>query len=724
MATTKYNSPARLPRRGFALGPVAVGILLLVASAGAQQETLSDLEAPAEPAADDTLFELSLEELANQPVLLAEPVATTVSRVEEPLVESPGTVYVYTRETIQQRGYRSLGELLKTVPGFTVFHRDLQFVVGVRGFNANDNDKVTLLVNGQRVLHLHEQDFLNGPINLDNVDRVEVVVGPSSLFQQADTLAATINVITLDVEGLQAIGATGTSLEYATTLMGGRRWSEDAFWSFSVTTEEKRGFDAWNPLFRSNLAGRKLTGELNQPSYFGILKGRYGDLSAQAIAYRSTWPELLISNGDPTNTGEFTEEYYSLFLDYEHEVNSDLTEVAKFTTEMKRQMRRDPDGAPNNAAEQFVKQWSYRGELGFRYTGRDRHLLQAGVQATFDDNMDTFFTYNETTPPNTPDIHIPATTMVDRDTYALGFYADDQFEVTDRLKLIGGLRFDRNTRLPDADWYPGIRAAAVYQMREKWFTKLTFNRAVRMPSALQALNQVWGSNNPDGPNKPAWADISPTAYAPEILSTVELHNVFYTDSSRLAIIFYHEELADFITWFQPHSNGGDFHGNGAEATLDAELNGWLSLWGNAAWNDTRLDLFNDHLFGIGGPGVEQHHAYVNPDGRIIGSPEWTGNLGLDCQLAPRVTFSPALRYFTEQAAVDQVSPTKNEFVTIRNQFYLDAGVTWSHLWDRDLDLRLSCRNLLDNRTPVGAQLAGDLYRPRGVEAVLTVDLRL
>ena len=37
----------------------------------------------------------------------------------------------------------------------------------------------------------------------------------------------------------------------------------------------------------------------------------------QAVAYRSTWPELLIDNGDLGNQGEFTEEFYSLFLDYE-----------------------------------------------------------------------------------------------------------------------------------------------------------------------------------------------------------------------------------------------------------------------------------------------------------------------------------------------------------------------------------------------------------------------
>lgn len=215
---------------------------------------------------------------------------TTLSRVEERAPLSPGTVHVFTREVIFQRGYRSLGELLQTVPGFTVFHRDLQFVVGVRGFNANDNDKVSLLINGQRLLGMHEQEFLNGPINLDNVERVEVVVGPSSLFQQANTLAATINLITENVDGLEAIAATGIGTKYSATLMAGRQLAKDESLSFSVTTEEKRGFDAWDPIFRPNLAGKKITGQLDQPNIFSVLRWEYGDLAAQALPSKAPGP--------------------------------------------------------------------------------------------------------------------------------------------------------------------------------------------------------------------------------------------------------------------------------------------------------------------------------------------------------------------------------------------------------------------------------------------------
>src|SRR5215207_6754509 len=89
------------------------------------------------PPIEETLKKLSLEELTQAKVTTE----STLSRVEELVDEAPGSVYVYTREMIQNRGYRSLGALLQTVPGFTVFHKDLQFVTGVRGLSANDNEK-------------------------------------------------------------------------------------------------------------------------------------------------------------------------------------------------------------------------------------------------------------------------------------------------------------------------------------------------------------------------------------------------------------------------------------------------------------------------------------------------------------------------------------------------------------------------------------------------------
>ncbi len=468
---------------------------------------------------------------------------STVSRVNERIDEAPGNIYVYPGSLIRQRGYRSPGELLQVVPGFTVFHRDLDYVVGVRGLLANDNDKISMLINGQNFNGPHEQDLsMNGPINLDTVERAEIVVGPSSLFQPANTLAATVNLITRDVDGVEIVSAIGNYLQYSETLMAGHHWAPDQFLNATFTTEAMRGFDAWDadlvvngkpthnvPLGR---VGSHETGDIDWPSYFGLVKGQYGELFGQIIAYRKSWPEEHINNGSPQNNGEMGEQIYSLFLKNEHAWSPTLTTVARFDVSQREQTRLNDGGPPINAVQQSVKEWEYNGELGLRYTGYENHLIQAGVQYSYDHNYDTFFTYNSPAFPvgSGPHAFYPQTTLVDKDTYALGLYADDEYRINDKWKLVAGVRIDHNTRLNGDRWFPGWRSGVIFEPTKTWVSKLIYNRAVRMPSALESLNQVWGSGH-NAP--PFFAARSPQPQKPEALETVELDNIFYVGNVPL-----------------------------------------------------------------------------------------------------------------------------------------------------------------------------------------------
>jgi outer membrane receptor protein involved in Fe transport len=654
----------------------------------------------------ETLENLSLEELSQIKV-------TTISRVNESIDRAPGDIYVYTRALIQKRGYRSLKELLQIVPGFTVFHRDLQFVAGIRGLNANDNEKVTLLINGEELNQLTEAEFLNGPINLDNVERVEVVVGPSSLFQPANTLAATINVITKNSEGPEVIGAIGNDLPYSATVMDGKRWSENNRANFSFTVEQRKGFDAWSSDFRPNIAGKKITGELDWPSFFSVLQLGGKEWSGQAVAYRSVHPELLIDNGDPRNKAFHVDQFYSLFVKNDHAVSDDFDRIIRTSITFKNQYRKNRDGLPINALQESNKQIVYNGELGFRYKGFQKQLIQAGVQASYDDNFDTWYTLDQ----RNPEIVIPQTTLVSRNTYALGFYADDIVDISEKLKLIGGMRFDKNQRLLNDKWYNGERAGIVVDPTKNWISKIFFNRAVRMPSPYSSpLNEAWGKTKA---NPPPFAQFSTNAERPEILSTLEFQNIFYLGNFRLGATLYHQELKDFISWLEPSTNVGNFRGNGVELSLQAPLLTHFTLWGNASYN-------NSKLFADVSPSpstIEQHHVEVNPEHRIIGAPKYTANAGVDYEIHDNVHFSPALRYFTEQAAFDF---TRQNFVTIHNRLYVDAAITLKNIKKikgTEADVSLSCQNLLDNRKEVAGQWLRDTYRPMGTSIVLAMGVR-
>jgi outer membrane receptor protein involved in Fe transport len=242
-----------------------------------------------------------------------------------------------------------------------------------------------------------------------------------------------------------------------------------------------------------------------------------------------------------------------------------------------------------------------------------------------------------------------------------------------------------------------------------------FNRAVRMPSAVAAMNTVFGSNNP---NPPPWAALAPTPEEPETLSTVELQNTFTVGKMRLGINVYHEDLDNFISWYEPWTNVGNFRGTGVEITAREPIGDCTVLWANTSYCNSELMPFLPYQ-PKPGP-VDPTHIITNAEGRIIGSPQWTANLGFDRKLTEHLTFSPTVRYFTEQAAFDF---TDLEFITVRNIFYFDATLTWKEFWTKNMDLRLSAYNITNNRNQVAAQWTTDTYMPRGASGVASLSWR-
>jgi len=125
---------------------------------------------------------------------------------------------------IMKRGYRSLGELLEVVPGLHGVPQRPYLRCRRSRFERERQRENHPPDQRREFNNLQEPNYLNGPINLDNVERVEVVVGPSSFFQRANTLAATINVITRDTEGTEVIASSGNALPYSGTFMTGHKW--------------------------------------------------------------------------------------------------------------------------------------------------------------------------------------------------------------------------------------------------------------------------------------------------------------------------------------------------------------------------------------------------------------------------------------------------------------------------------------------------------------------
>jgi iron complex outermembrane receptor protein len=155
------------------------------------------------------LRDLPLEELMNIPVFAA-------SRYEQKSSEAPSAVTVVTAEQIRRLGWRNLGELLRSVRGFyTTYDRSYGYL-GVRGFAVpgDVNTKVLILVDGHRTNdELYNQGYVREDfvLDLDLVDRVEIIRGPSSSLYGSDAFFAVINVITRRGRDLRRVEVSGES---------------------------------------------------------------------------------------------------------------------------------------------------------------------------------------------------------------------------------------------------------------------------------------------------------------------------------------------------------------------------------------------------------------------------------------------------------------------------------------------------------------------------------
>jgi len=167
----------------------------------------------------DQLLELSIEDLmyvANRFNLTSEELinfflnkdVTIASKKSETSFDSPLSTSVITREEILQSGANTIAEAFRLIPGMIVREKTPgNFDVHIRGndnvppgnFMLYSENSLTLVMIDYRIVY----SFAFGgtfweafPVGINDVDRIEVVRGPSSALYGANAVSGVINIIT------------------------------------------------------------------------------------------------------------------------------------------------------------------------------------------------------------------------------------------------------------------------------------------------------------------------------------------------------------------------------------------------------------------------------------------------------------------------------------------------------------------------------------------------
>ena len=138
--------------------------------------------------------QLSLDELMKAEIYSA-------SKQWQTVAEAPASISIVTADQIQKYGYRTLAEILRSVRGVYITNDRNYSYIGIRGFArpGDYNTRMLLLVDGHRLNDsIYDGAYIGTefPVDVDLIDRVEVIRGPSSSLYGGSAFFGVINVIT------------------------------------------------------------------------------------------------------------------------------------------------------------------------------------------------------------------------------------------------------------------------------------------------------------------------------------------------------------------------------------------------------------------------------------------------------------------------------------------------------------------------------------------------
>jgi iron complex outermembrane receptor protein len=426
------------------------------------------------------LKELNLEQLMNVQFYTASKRAQNAS-------DTPASVTVVTAEDIRSFGYRTLAEVLDGVRGYWVNYDRSYSYLGVRGFSrpGDYNTRILLLVNGHRLNDNIFYQALIGtefPLDLDLVERIEIVRGPASSLYGTNAFLGVINVITRKppiATRLELSTEAGSELaRKARMTVGTPNLLDGAIFSAS--------------LFRADGASALYFPEFDSPTTNHGLANRVdGDRYVNALAVVK-WKHFTLQGLAGSRTKIIpTAAFETIFNDS----GTRTTDSRAFAEVL---YQRDYASGLQLMSRWFYDHYAYRGTYPYSrdgdrvvdYDSADGDWIGSEFQVSHPLGHHQTLTSGADVRYNIRQAQLnrwsngPAPVLDDhRNSSVVAVYAEDEWRLHPRISLTGGLRLDHYSAVRATALSP--RFAVIYRPDSATKIRYTYGRAFRAPNSYE-----------------------------------------------------------------------------------------------------------------------------------------------------------------------------------------------------------------------------------------------
>lgn len=585
------------------------------------------------------------------------------SKYEQKISDAPASVSIVTSEDIKRYGYRTLADVLNSLRGFYITYDRNYNYLGTRGFErpGDYNTGMLLLIDGHRINNnIYDTATVGSEfiLDIDLIDRVEVIRGPGSSLYGSNAFFGVINVITKrssDLKGLEVSLEAGSFDAYKERASFGHRFKSGLEMVLSATNYSSRGQNLYykeydrpetNSGWSDNSDADANTTLFADFKFSGLsIQGAYGTRTKGIPT--GAWNTVF--NDDRTRASD-SQGYVDVRYEKRFEHGQYLS-ARLFYDYYRYEGKYILDYPPLTMNKDLaVGKW-WGGEAYYSKKIWGRHTIMAGLEYR-DNILQRQKNYDEN----------PYVVYMDdkKGSYSVGTYLQGEFVLSDKVILNAGARYDH---YKDFSGRLNPRVALIFNPFDTTTIKLIYGEAYRIPNMYELYYTDGGTTQKANPG-----------LEPETIRTYEIALEQHLYGFRVSLSGFYYDVRNLIAQQQDNNglmffnNAGSAQGKGVEFEIERKWPGGLTGKLSYSFQEVK-DLEEGQYYGNFPRHLVKFNTFVPIIKRKLGA-------GVEIQYA---------------------SPRRNLDSTYDGGYTIVNTTLLSERIIGDLDLSLSVYNILDKR---------------------------